>query len=74
MAGGAASAVCFDHSGTYLACGGADVRVLVTKKWQELTTSKAHTSAVTGVKFGHNATFLASTSMDRSLKFHGTPS
>lgn len=69
--GGVVSSVCFDHSGNYLAAGGNDVRVFVVKQWEEIATYKTHTSAVTGVRFGKHATFLASTSMDRSLKFYG---
>ena len=30
-----------------------------------------HTAAVTSVRFGHNANFLVSASMDRSIKFYG---
>lgn len=30
-----------------------------------------HTAQATGIGFGNNANFLASTSMDRSLKFFG---
>jgi pre-mRNA-processing factor 19 len=68
--GGVVSSVTFDHSGSYLACGGNDIRVFVVKQWEEIAAFKAHTSAVTGVRFGKHAQFLASTSMDRSLKFH----
>jgi len=61
----------FDHSGTYLAVGGTDVRVYLCKKWTELTVLNDHTAQATGVGFGSNASFLASSSMDRSLKFFG---
>ena len=61
----------FDQSGTYLAVTGTDVHVYLCKQWQELKTFTKHTSLATGVSFGKNARFLASTGMDRSLKFYG---
>ncbi|XP_064613232.1 pre-mRNA-processing factor 19-like [Liolophura sinensis] len=63
--------LCFDHSGTYLAVAGTDVRVYLCKQWQDLVMFNDHTALATGVQFGHNATFLASSSMDRSVKFFG---
>ncbi|KAI0208882.1 Pre-mRNA-processing factor 19 [Lamellibrachia satsuma] len=63
--------LCFDHSGTYLAVAGTDVRVYLCKQWQELKVFNDHTAMATGVRFGQNATFVASTSMDRSLKIFG---
>uniref|UniRef100_H2YDK9 Pre-mRNA-processing factor 19 n=1 Tax=Ciona savignyi TaxID=51511 RepID=H2YDK9_CIOSA len=59
----------FDQSGSYLAVGGTDVRVYLCKQWQELKAFSDHTAVATGVRFGKNAKFLASSSMDRSLKF-----
>lgn len=46
-------------------------RVYLCKKWNELKVLNDHTAAATGVGFGSNASFIASTSMDRSLKFFG---
>ena len=46
-------------------------RVYLCKQWQELKVFNDHTALATGVRFGHNATFLASASMDRSLKVFG---
>ncbi|XP_045474308.1 pre-mRNA-processing factor 19 [Harmonia axyridis] len=63
--------LCFDQSGTYLAAAGSDVRVFLSKQWQELKVFNDHTAAATGVRFGKNARFLASTSMDRTLKLYG---
>ncbi|CAH1233265.1 PRPF19 [Branchiostoma lanceolatum] len=63
--------LCFDQSGTYLAVGGSDIRVYLCKQWQELVVMKEHTAPVTSIKFGNHASFLASTSMDRSLKIYG---
>ncbi|XP_048772113.1 pre-mRNA-processing factor 19-like [Ostrea edulis] len=61
----------FDQSGTYLSVAGSDVRVYLCKQWQELISFNDHTAMATGVRFGHNATFVASASMDRSVKFFG---
>jgi pre-mRNA-processing factor 19 len=63
--------LCFDQSGTYLAVAGSDVRAYLCKQWNELAIFNDHTATATGVRFGTNATFIASTSMDRSLKFFG---
>ncbi|WAR02735.1 PRP19-like protein [Mya arenaria] len=61
----------FDQSGTYLAVAGSDVRVYLCKQWQELAVFNDHTAMATGIKFGHNSQFIASSSMDRSVKFFG---
>lgn len=63
--------LCFDQSGTYLAVAGTDIRVYLCKQWQELKVFNDHTAAATGVRFGKNAQYLASTSMDRTLKLYG---
>ena len=63
--------LCFDQSGTYLAVAGTDLRVYLSKQWQELKVFDDHQDLATGVKFGNNAKFVASTSMDRTLKFFG---
>jgi pre-mRNA-processing factor 19 len=62
--------LCFDHSGTYLAVAGTDVRVYLCKQWQELRVFNDHTALATGVRFGQNGDYLVSSSMDRSLKFY----
>jgi len=46
-------------------------RVYLCKQWQELAVFNDHTAMATGVKFGHNSQFIASASMDRSVKFFG---
>ena len=46
-------------------------RVYLCKQWQELKVFNDHTALATGVRFGHNASFIASASMDRSLKIFG---
>lgn len=62
--------LCFDQSGTYLAVAGTDIRVYVCKQWSELKVFNDHTAMATGVRFGRNASFIASTSMDRTLKLY----
>lgn len=63
--------LCFDQSGTYLAVAGTDVRVYLCKAWQDLKIFNDHTAMATGVRFGRNARYIASTSMDRTLKIYG---
>jgi len=63
--------LCFDNSGTYLAVAGSDIRVYLCKQWQDLKVFNDHTAMATGVRFGANASYLASTSMDRTLKLYG---
>jgi len=70
LGAGSVGSVAWDYSGKYLACGAADVRVYAVKQWDApVATYGAHTAGVTGLAWGANAQFLASTSMDRSLKF-----
>jgi len=65
------SAIEFDDSGTYLAAAGQDLRIYAGKTLNHINTFTKHTSAVTDVKFGKDAQWLASTSLDRSLKIWG---
>jgi len=67
----AVAAVSFDFGGQYLAsAAGTGMTVYNAKTWDVVKTFEdAHASQVTDVKWGANAKFLASTSMDRSLKF-----
>ncbi|KAF7995083.1 hypothetical protein HCN44_004555 [Aphidius gifuensis] len=65
--------LCFDQSGTYLAVAGSDVRVYLCKQWQELKVLNEHTATATGIRFGKHAQYIASTSMDRTLKLYGLP-
>lgn len=61
----------FDSSGHYLAVAGSDVRVYqISKQCDLVTTFKTHTKEATDVRFGPNASYIASVSMDRSLKFY----
>ncbi|CAN0255936.1 unnamed protein product, partial [Discosporangium mesarthrocarpum] len=57
--GGAVTSVVFDHSGTYLAAGGKKTaKVYAVKEWTELASYEDCKGAVTGLKFGPNASFL----------------
>jgi len=61
----------FDQSGSYLGFIGKDVRIYGCKTWNELIVFDNHTDVGTGIRFGGNMDFIASTSMDRSLKIYG---
>jgi len=65
------SSVAWDHSGSYLAASGSDIRLFVGKTLNHMATFSGHNGQVTDVKWGKDAHFLASSSMDRSLKFWG---
>ena len=68
---GEANDAVLDYSGQYLACGGSKgIVVYESKTWGVVATlANCHSNSVTGLRFGPDATFLASTSKDRSLKF-----
>jgi len=66
----AAKSVSFDLSGQFLACGaGSDVGIYLAKTWDVVATYKGHSDAVTSVAWSPTANYLATTSMDRNLKF-----
>ncbi|XP_009580402.1 PREDICTED: pre-mRNA-processing factor 19, partial [Fulmarus glacialis] len=67
---GRVKSLIFDQSGTYLALGGTDVQIYICKQWTEILHFTEHSGLTTGVAFGHHAKFIASTGMDRSLKFY----
>jgi len=69
---GNVNAVEWDYSGTYLAVAADDIRIFTGKALSHIATFSKHSKTVTDVKWGSSAKFLASTSMDRSLKFWGT--
>uniref|UniRef100_K3WXH6 Pre-mRNA-processing factor 19 n=1 Tax=Globisporangium ultimum (strain ATCC 200006 / CBS 805.95 / DAOM BR144) TaxID=431595 RepID=K3WXH6_GLOUD len=61
----------YDASGSYLAVAGSHLQVLKETgktEWQVVKTFDDHKAVVTGVKFAPDSSYLASTSMDRSLK------
>ncbi|UJR08412.1 hypothetical protein I4U23_012682 [Adineta vaga] len=60
----------FDQSGMYLGVAGTDIRVYQSKQWDLLKVFNDHTALATGIRFGTDANFLASASIDRSLKFY----
>lgn len=61
----------FDYSGKYLAAAtGNEVRVFAGKNLDHVMTFHDHTAPVTCVRWGRDARLLASTSMDRTLKFY----
>jgi pre-mRNA-processing factor 19 len=64
----------FDQSGMYLGVAGTDVRVYQAKQWDLIQVFNDHTALATGIRFGSNANYLASVSMDRSLKLYANPS
>lgn len=45
--------------------------VYMCKQWQELKVFNDHTALATGIRFGKHSQFIASTSMDRTLKLYG---
>jgi len=68
------NSLAYDHSGKYLAVGtGSELRVFTGKGLELVQTWDEHTSTVTDVLFGPDAKFIATTSMDRTLKLWGTP-
>jgi len=67
------SAITIDYSGLYLAAAaGYTVDVLAVKEWNAVNTFKEHSKLVTGLAWGPDASFLATSSMDRSVKILGT--
>ena len=61
----------FDQSGQYLALAGSDIQVYLVRQWNLLRSFKEHNTVATAVMFGPDSKFLASVSMDRTLRFFG---
>lgn len=64
----AISSVKFDYTGTYLAVSGSDIRLFIAKTLNHISTLSKHKGIVNEVKWGMDATFLASAGQDRALK------
>jgi len=58
----------FDKSGTYLSVVGNDIRVFRIKEWNEVVRLTKHTDDVTCSKWGHMASELFTSSLDRTVK------
>jgi pre-mRNA-processing factor 19 len=66
---GTVSAINFDYSGNYLAVAGNQINIFQSgKAFTQIQSYTEHPALVTDVKFGRNASYFASCSMDRSLK------
>jgi len=66
---GQVSSVSFDYSGNYLAVAGNQINIYQSgKTFSPVQTYTEHPALVTDVKFGRNASYFASSSMDRSIK------
>ncbi|KAJ8561219.1 hypothetical protein K7X08_027409 [Anisodus acutangulus] len=75
----ATQSVEFDHSGSYLALGGSDIRVYqvasVKSDWNsvKILPDLSGTGKATCLKFGPDAKYIAVGSMDRNLRLFGLP-
>jgi len=62
----------YDPSGKYLAAScGSEIRVFSGRYLEHVQTYDEHTNDVTGLRWGKDSRWLASTSLDRSLKIWG---
>jgi pre-mRNA-processing factor 19 len=64
----AVNALSFDRSGQFLAIGAGNVKVWAPKTHTELAVLATHRMPVTGVAWGENARWLASSSSDKTVK------
>jgi pre-mRNA-processing factor 19 len=62
-------AIAYDHSGRFLAVGcGKEIRVFTGRNVDLVASFDAHSKEVTGIRWGPDAKWFASVSLDRSLK------
>ncbi|XP_055339573.1 pre-mRNA-processing factor 19-like [Paramacrobiotus metropolitanus] len=64
--------VVVDQSASYLGVAGTDVRLYRCKEWSDSVVIEGHAAEVTGLRFGPNAGYLVSCSLDRTVKYYGT--
>lgn len=65
------NALTFDQSGAYLAIAGPNVQIYQVKTWNKIFQFDGHTQIVTGINFGENAKFVASSSLDKTVRILG---
>jgi len=71
-AGHSVNAVAFDHSGSYLAVAGTDVRTYAIKPWELMSTINEHKKDATGVHWlGTDARSLITCGNDNTLRVFG---
>jgi len=69
---GEVTSVSFDHSGLYLIVAhGNSISIFGGKSFSPIKTFTDNTARVTDAKFGPNALYFATSSLDRSLKIYG---
>lgn len=69
--GAPVNGVSFDGSGKFLSVASKDLAVYYGKTFTPVKLFNAHTQPVMYAKFGNDAKFIASVSMDRTLKLYG---
>lgn len=62
------TSVNFDYSGQYLAATGSDLRIYHKTNFDVVKVFGNHEDLVTDAKFGRDAAWIASTSLDRTLR------
>lgn len=61
----------FDNSGKYLAIGSSAIELYETKHWKKIGHLSEHTDIITQIKFGPDAKFIVSTSLDSTIRLFG---
>ena len=61
----------FDYSGKYVSwCQGRGVAITAVKEWNERMSSAVHSKIVTAVGWGADASFVATSSMDKTVRMY----